>query len=352
QFLSLCAPLTREHPEVLPFLSARHLRAHPDFRGSAEFRNILGRLLRRVQGRRRKVYVYINELCTVLKARALRRRLPLHSLPHQEPQGASQCPHGACQDPHRYPGAPSQCANASSSHPGAPSQHPAASPRCSSTSSQHPGDPGASPAAQRRAGGSRRQIRHLEHLLRVYAGEIRRLQERELDLAELDSADSPYLQENRLKRRMMRIFRRLCQLKECSSLTGRVLEQRIRFRGTRYPEVNRRIERFINRPDAFPDYSDILREIRGASARHGLGLGRRQMENMAQEAFREVGNRLQERRHLDLVYNFGSHLTDQYRPGMDPALSDPELAQRLRRNRRLALARLDDVIARFAQRQE
>ncbi|XP_039587280.1 death domain-associated protein 6-like, partial [Passer montanus] len=163
----------------------------------------------------------------------------------------------------------------------------------------------------RRAGGSRRQIRHLEHLLRVYAAEIRRLQERELDLAELDSADSPYLQENRLKRRMMRIFRRLCQLKDCSSLTGRVLEQRIRFRGTRYPEVNRSIERFINRPDAFPDYSDILREIRGASARHGLGLGRRQMENMAQEAFREVGNRLQERRHLDLVYNFGSHLTDE-----------------------------------------
>ncbi|NXI24840.1 DAXX protein, partial [Sterrhoptilus dennistouni] len=320
QFLSLCAPLTEEHPEVLPFLSSRHLRAHPDFRGSAEFRNILGRLLRRVRGRRRKVYVYINELCTVLKARALRRRLPLRSLPHQCPPSSHQYPQGV--------------AHASSSNPGAPSQYPNAPSRCSSTSSQPPGasssnsntpsqypgapssdahDPASSP--RRPGGGSRRQIRHLEHLLRVYASEIRRLQERELDLAELDSADSPYLQENRLKRRMMRIFRRLCQLKECSSLTGRVLEQRIRFRGTRYPEVNRSIERFINRPDAFPDYSDILREIRGASARHGLGLGRRQMENMAQEAFREVGNRLQERRHLDLVYNFGSHLTDEYRPG-------------------------------------
>ncbi|NWH42194.1 DAXX protein, partial [Chloropsis hardwickii] len=297
QFLSLCAPLTQEHPEVLPFLSSRHLRAHPDFRGSAEFRNILGRLLRRVRGRRRKVYVYINELCTVLKARALRRRLPLRAAgptsAHQCPPSSDRCPHGADR--------------ASSQHPSAPSQYPGAPPQ----------PPGAVPAeaSARRAGGSRRQIRHLEHLLRVYAGEIRRLQERELDLAELDSADSPYLQENRLKRRMMRIFRRLCQLKECSSLTGRVLEQRIRFRGTRYPEVNRSIERFINRPDAFPDYSDILREIRGASARHRLGLGRRQMENMAQEAFREVGNRLQERRHLDLVYNFGSHLTDQYRPG-------------------------------------
>ncbi|NXT98024.1 DAXX protein, partial [Buphagus erythrorhynchus] len=308
QFLSLCAPLTQEHPEVLPFLSSRHLRAHPDFRGSAEFRNILGRLLRRVRGRRRKVYVYINELCTVLKARALRRRLALRAAPpssHQCPPSTDRCAPSA-----------DRCAPTSSQYPSASSQYPSASSQYPSASPQLPSaSPSRRPEEPRRSGGSRRQIRHLEHLLRVYAAEIRRLQERELDLAELDSADSPYLQENRLKRRMMRIFRRLCQLKECSSLTGRVLEQRIRFRGTRYPEVNRSIERFINRPDAFPDYSDILREIRGASARHGLGLGRRQMENMAQEAFREVGNRLQERRHLDLVYNFGSHLTDQYRPG-------------------------------------
>ncbi|NXH53121.1 DAXX protein, partial [Rhabdornis inornatus] len=314
QFLSVCAPLTQEHPEVLLFLSSRHLRAHPDFRGSAEFRNILGRLLRRVRDRPRKVYVYINELCTVLKARALRRRLALRSAPPSTdrcPPSTDQCPHGACPGSSRRPPGASQCPPASSRHPDG--AEPAGA------SSRQPGEPShhssPRPEEPRRSGGSRRQIRHLEHLLRVYASEIRRLQERELDLAELDSADSPYLQENRLKRRMMRIFRRLCQLKECSSLTGRVLEQRIRFRGTRYPEVNRRIERFINRPDAFPDYSDILREIRGASARHGLGLGRRQMENMAQEAFREVGNRLQERRHLDLVYNFGSHLTDQYRPG-------------------------------------
>ncbi|XP_027489330.1 death domain-associated protein 6-like, partial [Corapipo altera] len=460
QFLSVCAAATRDHPEVLPFLRSRHARAQPEFRGSAEFRNILGRLLRRLRSRRSKTFVYINELCTVLKARALRRRLPLLPLPggggggvparnsggdasqyptssSQCPGGSSQCPGGSsqypdgltaqqpngtsrypdgasrypdgstsCQDPgipthrpgdpdssshrsdgssqrpsdssqypddssqypdgssqrpdgsfqypdgssqrpdgsSRHPDGSSQYPDGSSQYPDGSSQHPDGSSRCLDGSSQRPegssqcpdgssqrlDGPSQHPDASshhpdsssrrpdpspRRSGGSRRQIRYLENLLRVYAGEIRRLQERELDFQELDSADSPYLQENRLKRRMMRIFRRLCQLKECSSLTGRVLEQRIRFRGTRYPEVNRRIERFINRPDAFPDYSDILREIRGASERHGLGLARRHMENMAQEAFREVGNRLQERRHLDLVYNFGSHLTDQYRPG-------------------------------------
>ncbi|XP_031468246.1 death domain-associated protein 6-like, partial [Phasianus colchicus] len=278
QFLELCSALTEEHPEVLPFLSSRHQKASSDFLSSAEFRNILARCLARVRARRTKVYVYINELCTVLKAHTLRRKLSLASAP---------------------PGAP-------------PSPPPSAAAAAASSSRGSP-DPG--PAAPRPAGGSKRQIRYLENLLRVYTGEIRRLQERELDLAELDSEDSSYLQESRLKRKMMRIFQRLCELKQCSSLTGRVIEQRIAYRGTRYPEVNRRIERFINRPEAFPDYSDILKVIQKASARHSLGLARRQMESMAQDAFREVGNRLQERRHLDLVYNFGSHLTDQYRPG-------------------------------------
>ncbi|NXT96207.1 DAXX protein, partial [Anhinga rufa] len=273
--------LTEEHPEVIPFLSSRHQKASPDFLASAELRNILSRCLSRVRTRRNKVYVYINELCTVLKAHTLRRKLPLASAP-----------------PVATPPSPLQ--------PPASPQPPSSSPAAASSSSS---------SSSRPPGGSKRQIRYLENLLRVYMGEIRRLQERELDLAELDSEDSTYLQESRLKRKMMRIFERLCQLKQCSSLTGRVIEQRIQYRGTRYPEVNRRIERFINRPEAFPDYTDILKVIQKASNRHSLGLGQRQMESMAQDAFREVGNRLQERRHLDLIYNFGSHLTDQYRPG-------------------------------------
>ncbi|NWU94612.1 DAXX protein, partial [Upupa epops] len=338
EFLELCTRLTSEHPEVIPFLCGRHQQASPTFLSSAELRNVLSRCLNRVRCRPTKVYVYINELCTVLKAHSQRRKLSLASIPSSEPSSSSPRPPDAS-SPHPTP-------TPSSSSPTATAASPASSSSSSHHHQQHHTPSHPHPA------GSKRQIRYLENLLRVYTGEIQRLQERELDLAELDSEDSSYLQESRLKRKMMRIFERLCELKQCSSLTGRVIEQRIPYRGTRYPEVNRRIERFINRPEAFPDYNDILKLIQKASARHGLGLARRQMENMAQDAFREVGNRLQERRHLDLVYNFGSHLTDQYRPGTDPALLDPELAKRLRRNRTVALTRLDNVISHYAQLQD
>lgn len=316
EFLELCKMQTADHPEVVPFLYKLQQRAQSLFLASAEFCNILSRVLSRARNRPAKLYVYINELCTVLKAHSTKKKLNL-----------------AC-----VASAPSESSG----------DNPPSAPSSDLTTAENT----ASEASRTR--GSRRQIQRLEQLLALYVAEIRRLQEKELDLSELDDPDSTYLQEARLKRKLIRLFGRLCELKGCSSLTGRVIEQRISYRGTRYPEVNRRIEKLINKPgpDAFPDYGDVLRAVEKAATRHSLGLPRQQLQVMAQDAFRDVGVRLQERRHLDLIYNFGCHLTDDYRPGIDPALSDPTLARRLRENRTLAMNRLDEVISKYAVMQD
>lgn len=270
---------TADHPEVVPFLYNRQQRAHSLFLASAEFCNILSRVLSRAQSRPAKLYVYINELCTVLKANSAKKKLNL---------------------------APAATTSSEPSENNPPTDLSVNPTNAEATAPEVP-----------RTRGSRRQIQRLEQLLALYVAEIRRLQEKELDLSELDDPDSTYLQEAKLKRRLIRLFGRLCELKDCSSLTGRVIEQRIPYRGTRYPEVNRRIERLINRPgpDTFPDYRDVLQAVEKAATRHSLGLPRQQLQLMAQDAFRDVGIRLQERRHLDLIYNFGCHLTDDYRPG-------------------------------------
>lgn len=281
QFLELCKAQTEDHPDVVPFLCKRQQRAHALFLASAEFCNILSRVLSRARSRPAKLYVYINELCTVLKAHSAKKKMNI------------------------APAATTSSEPSGSNPPADPSSDPT---NAETTGSEAP-----------RTRGSRRQIQRLEQLLALYVAEIRRLQEKELDLQELDDPDSTYLQEARLKRKLIRLFGRLCELKDCSSLTGRVIEQRIPYRGTRYPEVNRRIERLINKPgpDTFPDYGDVLRAVEKAAVRHSLGLPRQQLQLMAQDAFRDVGIRLQERRHLDLIYNFGCHLTDDYRPGRD-----------------------------------
>lgn len=69
-----CLVDTKDCPEVLDYLKTRHTKASPEYLSSVEFRNTLGRCLTRAQAQRSKTFVYINELCTVLKQHAAKKR--------------------------------------------------------------------------------------------------------------------------------------------------------------------------------------------------------------------------------------------------------------------------------------
>lgn len=56
------------------------------------------------------------------------------------------------------------------------------------------------------------QIAYLENLLKVYNEEIRRLQERELSVDDLEKEDSSYIQEHKLKRKASLFIPDLVQL--------------------------------------------------------------------------------------------------------------------------------------------
>ncbi|KAK3508261.1 hypothetical protein QTP70_017650 [Hemibagrus guttatus] len=324
EFMDHCVEHTREHPEVIDFLKAKYSKALPDFLSCVEFRNAVGRCLTRAQAQPTKTFVYINELCTILKQHSTKRRVTVQS-----------------------PSVKKQDKMKSRDEEGHTSTD------VKDGADQRQTDVGEEERKTKRA--SRRQIAYLENLLKVYSDEIRRLQERDLSLEDLEKEDSSYIQEHKLKRKLMKIYDKLCELKDCSTLTGRVIEQRIRYTGTRYPEINKKIERFLNNPMIQlnpPDYRDILQVVKRTNQRHQLMLSRKQEAQIAQEAFRETGSRLQERRHLDMVYNFGSHLTDLYKPTLDPALADPMLAQKLRSNRELALSSIEEVISKYASIQD
>ncbi|KAI3357075.1 hypothetical protein L3Q82_015452 [Scortum barcoo] len=74
EFVEHCSAVTQDCPEVLTFLETKHSKASPDYLSSVEFRNTLGRCLTRAQANRSKTFVYINELCTVLKQHAAKKR--------------------------------------------------------------------------------------------------------------------------------------------------------------------------------------------------------------------------------------------------------------------------------------
>ena len=140
------------------------------------------------------------------------------------------------------------------------------------------------------------QIAYLENLLKVYNDEIRRLQEKELSLDDLMAEDSGYIQEHKLKGKvswsharahaqtqtrkrlqpvplcplsllqMMKIYDKLCELKGCNTLTGRVMEQRISFSGTRYPEINKKVKHCLllyqNMSDLFVGFQEKPSQVK------------------------------------------------------------------------------------------
>lgn len=59
----------------MTYLRSQHAKASPDFLSSVEFRNTLGRCFSRTKKKNSKIYVYINELCTVLKQHSAKRKL-------------------------------------------------------------------------------------------------------------------------------------------------------------------------------------------------------------------------------------------------------------------------------------
>uniref|UniRef100_A0AAZ1WVZ0 Death domain-associated protein 6 n=1 Tax=Oreochromis aureus TaxID=47969 RepID=A0AAZ1WVZ0_OREAU len=337
EFVEHCRPLTEDCPEVLTFLQTKHSKACPDFLSSVELRNTLGRCLTRAQANRSKTFVYINELCTVLKQHAIKKRQTLSKVdpgPSTSTSSDLQSTSVTLESTNKSKG------NLDEEEEGVQPQE------------NREADREEERKAKR---ASRKQIGYLENLLKVYNEEICRLQQAELSLTDMEAEDSLYIQEHKLKRKMMKIYEKLCELKGCSTLTGRAIEQRITYKSTRYPEINRRIERFINSPEVRqnpPDYQDILQQVLRANDRHNLCLTRKHINQIAQEAFRETGSRIQERRHLDLVYNFGSSLTDAYKPATDPALKDPSLLKKLRSNREVALTSLEEVIKKYAVKQD
>ncbi|XP_035006783.1 death domain-associated protein 6 [Hippoglossus stenolepis] len=348
EFVEHCSTLTQDCPEVLSFLQTKHAKAPPDFLSSVEFRNTLGRCLTRAQANRSKTFVYINELCTVLRQHTAKKRQMLTKV---EP-GSSTSTSSSLQSTSVMLKGKDKT-NVKLEEVGG---KPSAEDEQPSTSGLQEDNKVEEQETEKKAKrASRKQIAYLENLLKVYNDEISRLQQAELSLDDLGAEDSLYIQEHKLKRKMMKIYEKLCELKGCNTLTGRVIEQRIPYNSTRYPEINKRIERYINSQEAQrnpPDYQDILQQVLRANERYKLCLSRKVLNHIALDAFRETGSRIQERRHLDLVYNFGSHLTDNYKPALDPALSNPSLQKKLRSNREVALSSLDEVITKYAVKQD
>ena len=82
----------------------------------------------------------------------------------------------------------------------------------------------------------------------------------------------------RYKKRFMEIYRKLAEYKKLSTDLDRRSDKRFRFHGTRYPEINNKIEKFINRTNRFPDFADIKKQVEEVNRLRELHLSETQVK--------------------------------------------------------------------------
>ncbi|XP_064458117.1 death domain-associated protein 6-like [Ornithodoros turicata] len=195
----------------------------------------------------------------------------------------------------------------------------------------------------------RRLTRHLEKLARA----AKKLEEKEVDWEDPDDVNSPYLMESRIKAKAMKVWLKICELEGRRPKTGRVIEKKLRYGGSRYPEVNKSIEKFVNKKGIFPDYTDVLSIVKSQNEESSLGLRDCQVQSVAEEVFRDVGKLLQERRQKDDFSLAMARLANVETEGelKDPAEGDAELETKLGENFTKAKQRLTEVIDSFVHKQ-
>jgi len=192
-------------------------------------------------------------------------------------------------------------------------------------------------------------VEKLKLKLDYLGDQIKILSRAELSLEEMDMSESTYIQECRMKERFNRIYNKICKLQGHPPVTGRVTEREVKCPTTRVPEIDRAINKFLKeKKSRFPDIFDIRNVVFEANKQHGLKLPVQALNEISDEVFMCVGNKLQKRRKRDFENNFGCSLTDDYQPSNDPAIADLALRKKLEENKRISKRNLDDIFNKFA----
>lgn len=336
KFLELCTPLMSRDDRgvILKRVDVLVQQTNLHYLASEQFRDLVADLARKVGADGANVYVHLKTLTDEL--RAYREKRP-------KPKGTSAPSASTSGDAAADRSADAAANETTTDNGGTTSANGEEAAEDSGTAAT---DKGGVEDLKRQ-----KQIRQLEKHLRKLHKAIGKLRKKEVDWDSEDDNNSPYIMEDRYKRKFVQVWRKLCELQGRRPHTGREDEKRFHYAGSRYPEINEAVCRMINRKKIFPDFTDILGLIKSQNELSSLGLQGPQMEQIAKEVFMEVGQELQARRKREELRLALLYLEDEEEVPKDPAEQDPELRARLDENGKLFCSRMDEVVQSFVNRQ-
>ncbi|KAF8567334.1 Death domain-associated protein 6 [Paragonimus westermani] len=371
--------LPESDEEIIFVLRRKYLRTNKQFRHSKQCKAVLRQCMQRITSQPNRIYMILNDLKATFRLQTTRLSLNITKKPCESSNHAVCEPLGIdlegkvanntttaipiSNEPRSVP--TTSCSVASANvvdnddliildlpeDKSVTTDQQKTQISCPTTSQLDIGNDGGTSPSSSLDTSRRALIRRLEQLLSRLGQAIRHLEEEELDFDALESPYSSYMQLDGLKRRYLEVWRRLCDARKVARISGRILLQRFKFTGSKYAEINQRIEHLINDQRKFPDYTDIRRIVSSVNKDSSLGLSSSTVCTLARELFIDVGYMLKRRRQNDLLHDTGCHLTDELCEEDDPTYYDRNLRRQLAHNKHIGDSRLDAVFDKFVQLQ-
>lgn len=195
------------------------------------------------------------------------------------------------------------------------------------------------------------KIKMLEKKLEKLEKMINKFAEEEVSLLEMDREECAYIQESKLKEEFLREWKKYCRLIGDDPDEYISARKKVKVRSAPFPEINREVEKYINRNGSFPNVFDIKTVCIQANNKHNLEIKDVDLQNIAIDVFTEVGQKLQKTREKDLRAYSGNALTDLALKIPDPAIEDQDLKLKLKRNKKIAKKKTEDVFNDYVRQQ-
>ena len=196
-------------------------------------------------------------------------------------------------------------------------------------------------------GASEKHIRKLEKALRSCSKQIQKHDEADIDWEKDD--DSNFIMAAKLKKRYMAIYNKIAEYKGLSKSLDRRQDKKFTFTESKYPAINQKIEKFVNRTKTFPDFLDIQKEVEEVNVKRQLMLTDTQVHTEAERIFVIIGKKLKRRRNDDEGLVMYSYLKPDDQG--DPAVKDRELEKKLDELGKVARDKIEKVFEVFVEKQ-
>merc|ERR1719369_2082923 len=202
-------------------------------------------------------------------------------------------------------------------------------------------------AKKKKKKASSRHIKKLEKALRVCSKQIKKYEEADVDWDKDD--DSNFIMAAKLKKRYMAIYNKIAEYKGLSKSLDRRSDKKFTFTESKYPAINQKIEKFVNRTKNFPDFLDIKKEVEEVNVKRQLMLTDMQVHTEAERIFVIIGKKLKRRRNDDEGLVMYSYLKPDDQG--DPAAKDRELERKLDELGKVAKDKIEKVFEDFVEKQ-